>query len=237
MKVQPKADIFKLRWYINQMRGWSFKTYLLLMLGIGIIIGTTVASPIDQISLLTMIAAILGFTCTLAITNARQINGILGLMSATIYIIVSVYAQNYANVILQGVYIVILDLPVLLLLSWSKDTEKYIHGLTMTKWLLTILFFTVVLVLLYLLDTKIFASPRPLIDAAAGAIGITGSLLCTLHFREQYYFWTIQGILSIILWGVTAFQGDANLTLFLTYIMYLINDLLAFTDKHTHWFH
>ena len=237
MKVQPKADIFKLRWYINQMRGWSFKTYLLLMLGIGIIIGTTVASPIDKISLLTMIAAVLGFTCTLAITNARQINGILGLMSATIYIIVSVYAQNYANVILQGVYIVILDLPVLLLLSWSKDTEKYIHGLTMTKWLLTILFFTVVLVLLYLLDTKIFASPRPLIDAAAGAIGITGSLLCTLHFREQYYFWTIQGILSIILWGVTAFQGDANLTLFLTYIMYLINDLLAFTDKHTHWFH
>ena len=98
MKVQLKADIFKLKWYFNQMRGWSFKTYLLLMLGIGIIIGTTVASPIDQISLLTMIAAILGFTCTLAITNARQINGILGLISATIYIIVSVYAQNYANV-------------------------------------------------------------------------------------------------------------------------------------------
>ena len=237
MKVQLKADIFKLKWYINQMRGWSFKTYLLLMLGIGIIIGTTVASPIDQISLLTMVAAILGFTCTLAITNARQINGILGLISATIYIIVSVYAQNYANVILQGVYIVILDLPVLLLPSWSKDTEKHIHGLTLIKWLLTIIFFAVVLVLLYLLDTKLFTSPRPLIDATAGAIGITGSLLCTLHFREQYYFWTIQGILSIILWGVTAFQGDANLTLFLTYIMYLINDLLAFTDKHTHWFH
>ena len=237
MKVQLKADIFKLKWYINQMRGWSFKTYLLLMLGIGIIIGTTVASPIDQISLLTMIAAILGFTCTLAITNARQINGILGLISATIYIIVSVYAQNYANVILQGVYIVILDLPVLLLPSWSKNTEKHIHGLTLTKWLLTIIFFAAVLVLLYLLDTKIFTSPRPLIDATAGAIGITGSLLCTLHFREQYYFWTIQGVLSIILWGVTAFQGDANLTLFLTYILYLINDLLAFTDKHVSWFH
>ena len=236
MKFQPKADIFKLNWYINQIRGWSFKTYLLLMLGIGTIIGTTVASPIDQISLLTMVAAILGFTCTLAITNARQINGILGLTSAAIYIIVSVYAQNYANVILQGVYIVILDLPVLLLPSWSKDTEKHIHGLTLIKWHLTIIFFAVVLVLLYLLDTKLFTSPRPLIDATAGAIGITGSLLCMLHFREQYYFWTIQGILSIILWGVTAFQGDANLTLFLTYILYLTNDLLAFTDKHVSWF-
>ena len=236
MKIKPSAGIFKLRWYTEQMRGWSFKTYLLLMLGIGIIIGTTVASPIDQISLLTMVAAILGFTCTLAITNARQINGILGLISATIYIIVSVYAQNYANIILQGIYIVILDLPVLLLPSWSKDTEKHIHGLTLIKWLLTIIFFAMVLVLLYLLDTKLFTSPRPLIDATAGAIGITGSLLCMLHFREQYYFWTIQGILSIILWGVTAFQGDANLTLFLTYILYLTNDLLAFTDKHVSWF-
>ena len=202
MKIQPGAEIFKLRWYIKQMRGWSFKTYLLLMLGIGIIIGATVASPITQISLLTMIAAILGFTCTLAITNARQINGILGLVSAAIYIIISVYAKNYANVILQTIYILLL-----------------------------------VLALLYLLDTKIFISPRPVIDATAGAIGITGSLLCMLHFREQYYFWTVQGIFSIILWGVTAFQGDANLTLFLTYILYLTNDLLAFTDKNVHWFH
>ncbi|MBC6369474.1 nicotinamide mononucleotide transporter [Lactobacillus kullabergensis] len=237
MKVQLKADIFKLKWYINQMRGWSFKTYLLLMLGIGIIVGTTVAAPVTQISLLTMVAAILGFTCTLAITNARQINGILGLISSAIYIIVSIYAKNYANVILQAIYILLLDLPVLMLPSWSKDTEKYIHGLTLIKWLLTIIFFAMVLVLLYLLDTKLFTSPRPLIDATAGAIGITGSLLCMLHFREQYYFWTIQGILSIILWGVTAFQGDANLTLFLTYILYLTNDLLAFTDKHVSWFH
>ena len=207
------------------------------MLGIGIIVGTTVAVPITQISLLTMVAAILGFTCTLAITNARQINGILGLISSAIYIIVSIYAKNYANVILQAIYILLLDLPVLMLPSWSKDTEKHIHGLTLIKWLLTIIFFAMVLVLLYLLDTKLFTSPRPLIDATAGAIGITGSLLCMLHFREQYYFWTIQGILSIILWGVTAFQGDANLTLFLTYILYLTNDLLAFTDKHVSWFH
>ena len=130
-----------------------------------------------------------------------------------------------------------MDLPVLLLPSWTKNAEKHVQGLSMSKWFMTLLFFGIILFSLYFMDTKIFISPRSLIDAMAGAIGITGSLLCTLHFREQYYFWSIQGILSIILWGVTAFQGDANLTLFLTYILYLTNDLLAFTDKHTHWFH
>lgn len=237
MEFKSNTDIFHLGWYIDQMRGWSFKTYLLLMLGIGIIIGTTISSPLNLIAFVTMIAAIMGFTCSLAITNARQINGALGLLSSIIYIIVSIYAKNYANVVLQASYILLLDLPVLLLPAWTKDAEKHIHGLNFSQWLLTIFGFLLVTVLLYLMDTKVFISPRPWIDAIAGAIGITGSVLCTFRLREQYYFWTIQGVLSIILWGVTAFQGDANLTLFFTYILYLSNDLLAFTDKHTHWFH
>lgn len=237
MNFQPNTDIFKPKWYLEQMRGWSFKTYMLLMLGIGVIIGTTISTPVNLISLITMVAAIMGFTCTLAITNAKPINGVLGLVSSIIYVIVSIYAQNYANVVLQVSYIFLLDLPVLLLPAWSKNAEKHIKGLKVKQWCFTMIFFLFVTAMLYLMDTRIFISPRPWIDAIAGAIGITGSVLCTFRFREQYYFWMIQGIMSIILWGVTAFQGDANLTLFFTYILYLNNDVLAFTDKHTHWFH
>ncbi|WEV70254.1 nicotinamide riboside transporter PnuC [Lactobacillus sp. ESL0785] len=237
MKIQPNTDVFKPKWYINQMRGWSFKTYMLLMFGIGVIVGTTIAAAITPLALITMLAAIMGFTCTLAITNAKPLNGVLGLLSALIYIVVAIIARNYADVVLQTSYIFLLDLPVLLLPAWAKDAEKHIHGLTAVKWLWTLLFFVVVTGMLYFMDTRMFISPRPWIDAITGSIGVTGSLLCTLRFREQYYFWTIQGIMSIILWGVTAFQGDASLTLFFTYILYLSNDLLAFTDKHTHWFH
>lgn len=237
MKIKANTDIFRPSWYFHQMRGWSFKTYMLLMFGIGVIVGTTISSAITPIAFVTMLAAIMGFTCTLAITNAKPLNGVLGLLSAIIYIIVAINARNYADVVLQTSYIFLLDLPVLLLPAWAKDAEKHIHGLNAVKWLLTLLFFAVVTGLLYFMDTHIFISPRPWIDAIAGSIGVTGSLLCTLRFREQYYFWTIQGIMSVVLWGITAMQGDANLTLFFTYILYLSNDLLAFTDKHTHWFH
>ncbi|WEV44390.1 nicotinamide riboside transporter PnuC [Lactobacillus sp. ESL0684] len=237
MKIQPNTDVFKPAWYVHQMRGWSFKTYILLMFGIGVIVGTTISAPITLMTFVTMLAAVLGFTCTLAITNAKPLNGVLGLLSALIYIVVAINARNYADVVLQTSYIFLLDLPVLLMPAWSKDAESHIHGLTAPKWLLTLTFFVIVTGMLYLMDTKVFISPRPWIDAISGSIGITGSLLCTLRFREQYYFWTIQGVMSIILWGITAMQGDANLTLFFTYILYLSNDLLAFTDKHTHWFH
>ncbi|WP_057763871.1 nicotinamide riboside transporter PnuC [Companilactobacillus tucceti] len=231
------TSIFSPKWYVEQMKHWSFKSYMLLMFGLGAITASTLSSHITTIAILTWFAGVLGFTCTVAITNAKPLNGVLGLVSALIYIIVAINAKNFADVVLQASYIVLLDIPVLISPQWAKDAEKHIHGLTAPKWLLTALFFFASWGLLYLMDTQIFISPRPIIDSVASAIGFTGALLCTLRFREQYYFWTAQGVMSIVLWGVTAMQGDASPVLFLTYIMYFMNDMIAFFDSHTHWFH
>lgn len=142
----------------------------------------------------------------------------------------------------RTLYILTLDLPVLLMPSWAKDVDKKVrflhekgHGLR--NWLLTILFFVVVLALTYYSDTHWFISPRPWTDSIAATIGITGSLLTTLRFSESYYCWTLQGIMSVILWGITAAQGDANGVLFVTYLLYLANDMIAFFDKNISWFH
>jgi len=231
------TSIFSPKWYVEQMKGWSFKSYMLLMFGLGAITASTLSHSMSGIAVATWFAGVLGFTCTVAITNAKPLNGVLGLVSALIYIFVAINAKNFADVILQTSYIILLDIPVLISPQWAKDAEKHIHGLTGTKWLLTALFFFASWGLLYLMDTHLFISPRPVIDSVASAIGFTGALLCTLRFREQYYFWTVQGIMSIILWGVTAAQGDASPVLFLTYIMYFMNDMIAFFDSHIHWFH
>lgn len=70
------------------------------MLEVGLKIGSTISSPLNYISLTTMVAAVLWFTCTIAILlNAKPINGILGLLSTIIYIVISINAQNYANVV------------------------------------------------------------------------------------------------------------------------------------------
>ena len=230
-------SIFNPRWYVEQMKHWSFRSYMLLMFGLGAITASTLSHQITGIAIWTWLAGTLGFTCTVAITNAKPLNGVLGLVSALIYIFVAINAKNFSDVVLQLSYIVLLDIPVLISPQWAKDAEKHIHGLTGKKWLLTAVFFFVVWGLLYLMDTNLFISPRPIIDSVSAAIGFTGALLCTLRFREQYYFWTVQGVMSIVLWGVTATQGDASPVLFLTYIMYFMNDMIAFFDSHIHWFH
>ena len=137
-----------------------------------------------------MFAGILGFTCTLSITNAKPLNGILGMVSALIYIVVAINAKNYNDVLLQSVYILTLDLPVLLMPAWAKDVKKKVrflnesgHGLR--NWSLTILFFVLVLAATYYSDTHWFISPRPWVDSIAATIGITGSILTTLRFTKR----------------------------------------------------
>lgn len=236
-------NVFKPSWYVEQMKGWTTRSYCLLLIGIGLIVGMTVGGGVfNQVTMATMFAGVLGFTCTLSITNTKPLNGVLGLVSALIYIVVAIQAKNYNDVLLQAIYILLLDLPVLLMPSWAKDVDKkvrFLHerGRGLTNWVLVIVFFVVLTGILYYSDTHIFISPRPWIDSIAASIGITGAVLTTLRFSESYYCWTIQGLMSVILWGVTAVQGDANFVLFVTYILYLTNDMLAFFDKNVSWFH
>ena len=35
-------SIFKPSWYVDQMKGWSIRSYFLLILGIGLIVGMTI---------------------------------------------------------------------------------------------------------------------------------------------------------------------------------------------------
>lgn len=234
-------DVFKPKWYIEQMKGWSRASYLLLSFGIAFILGSTLAQPLTIIGLWTLVAAILGFTTTVSITNTRPLNGIFGMVSALIYCVVAFNAHNYNDIVLQGTYILLLDLPILLIPSWAHNVDKKVRGLLddhgVRNILLTVLFFAVVLAALYFWESGYTDSPRPLVDASAATIGITGAMLTTLRFKESYFAWILQGIFSVLLWGITASQGDASPVLFFTYILYLANDGVALFDKNIAWFH
>ena len=242
------VSVFNPKWYIEQMKGWSTRSYFLLAIGISFIIGTTVANPITGLALWTMAAAILGFTTTLSITNTRPLNGVFGMVSALIYIVIAIHAKNPGDAILQGVYILFLDLPVLIMPGWAQNVNQRVRKIKETGirgekhspafwYTMTALLFVVAAVSLYFFEIYVTHSPRPIIDSITAAIGITGAFLTTQRFSESYIFWLLQGLAQVILWGATAMQGDASMVLFFTYILYIANDLVAFTDKDVAWFH
>lgn len=224
------TQLFTYKYYKKQFKGWHKQSYILLGIGLLFLFLIGFKDGLNMLSFTSTIAGMLGFTCTLAITEGKPINGILGFVSALLLCYVAMVTGNYSDILMQLAYILLLDIPIILG-KWKVFSPRKLQ--TKHKFQ-TLLFFVVTFALLYGLDTIVLSSPRPFIDALSATIGFTGAFLCVRQFSAQYYFWFTQGVMSIILWLVTAIDGHAVWVLFFTYTLYLANNIIAFTVSN--WF-
>lgn len=233
LSYNPEAwtRVFHASWYKHQMTGWSKSSYWLLGIGLVILLITGFMGGFSWLALTSTLAGMIGFTCTISITNGKAINGITGFVSALLLIGVALHTKNFSDIIMQGAYIVLLDIPVLLNKEWGTDFEP--RKMNKKYALQTLAWFIGFFIATYALDTFL-GSPRVLIDAFSATIGLTGAILTVRRFSFAYILWTLQGITSVALWFVTALQGHAVWVLMLTYILYLANDMVAFFDSK--WF-
>lgn len=224
------------KWYKHQMTGWTKSSYILLTVGVLFLLYVGLGHGITPIGVTSTIAGIIGFACTVSITNGRPINGVLGFVSAIMLIYVALKTGNFSDIIMQGFYLVVLDIPIVFNKQWNDASGLEPRKMDMKSTYQTIATFIGFFIVTYGLDTVVLTSPRPFIDALAATIGLTGAVLTVRRFRASYYFWFAQGISSVALWLVTAMQGEAVWVLFFTYMLYILNDLVAFFDKKAGWF-
>ena len=235
---QTIAKLFTYEYYKEGLTGWNKSARALWIVGMAVQVFIGVVLPLMQGQGLTTtgvtatIAGIIGFTCTVCITMGKSINGILGLISALLLVGVATVTGNYSDIIMQTAYIILLDIPIVFSKQWNEGLKPHkMNGTHMIKTSgLIVVFWT----LLYLLDTVVLHSPQALLDATSAMIGLVGAVLCVKGFRAQYYFWTLQGVMAVALWIQTALHGHAVYVLMLTYMLYLANDVLAFTNSK--WF-
>ena len=162
----------------------------------------------------------------------KSINGLLGFISAILLIGVASVTGNYSDIIMQSAYIILLDIPIIFSKRWNEGLKP--RKMNRAHMLKTLGLIAVFWVALYLLDTVVLHSPQAFLDATSAMIGLVGAVLCVKGFRAQYYFWTFQGLMSVALWIQTALHGHAVYVLMLTYMLYLANDVVAFTSSK--WF-
>lgn len=241
-------DLFNPMWYVEQTKGWMWESYAIILVAIigNAFISFGMGHPITWVTYLTYIASILSVWCIGGIANARPVNGVGGIVSAAIYIVVALVAHNPADALLQGIYILVLDLPVLMIPTWSQNVEKKIRFIHETKirgekhgpafwYTVTAIAFIVAFGGAYLIEVFLLGSPRPITDSLVLGSGFAGAILTTFRFGESGVMWFIQGLLQVALWGQTAMMGDANWVLFFTYALFMFNDfLLVYKSKWVH---
>lgn len=217
-------------YYVNQFSGWHRSSYILLAVGIVVQLVIGFSAGVTGMTLTSTLAGIIGFACTVAITNGKPINGLLGFISAALLCYVALHTGNYSDIVMQLAYIALLDLPIIFGV-WREFEPKKMRG---RDYVSTAVLFVVFFALLFAMDTYLLHSQQAFLDAFSATIGLVGSVLCVRQFRAQYYFWTFQGIMSVALWIQTAIHGHAVWVLMITYMLYLANDVIAFVDSK--WF-
>ncbi len=217
-------------WLWNQLKGWPIQNYCLWFFAFGFQLALLIQEKATPVTIITFIGTLLGTLCVLAINATKAINGWLGLISAACFIYAGLEAKNYLSIFEQIAYIATLDLPVILSVkSWNDDTKNHLRKFGTKEWIIAIVGTLLVYIISGFLIGKFTNDPRPWIDAISFAISLTAGIMCFMRYNNQYFWWTASGIFQLILWGVTYAQGDATLAMAVNSLIYVINDVLAFT--------
>ena len=187
------------------------------------------SAPITPLSILTFIGTSLGVLTVVAINATRSINGWFGILSGICFIIIGYSAKNYLSIGEQLAYIATLDIPVLMSTTWNKNLASKIRHFGLKQWVISLAFTIIVWLASSNLIGYLTNDPRPMIDGLSFAICLTAGLVCTLRYSNQYVWWLASGIIQIILWTITAKQGDASIGMLVNSSIYVANDLFAFT--------
>lgn len=223
---------------MNTFKNWSKSSYYIYSVGaIMLTILSLVTSAITVYSILSLIGALFGFLSVVLIVNKNRSAGYVGMVSAIIYMFVSWSLGNYSDTLLNILFIVFLNLPLILNKKYSDKVESTsVKGDKKIKVILTSLFI-VTYIALFNVEVFIFNAPRPIFSVLAATLGIVASISTSFFvLKESFVIWGAQNIFQVVLWGITLYQTGSGVALLMmvTYALYTLNASTAFFNGK--WF-
>lgn len=223
---------------MDTFKNWSKSSYWIYSIGAIILtILSLTTSTITVYSVLSLIGDLFGFLSVVLIVNKNRSAGYVGMVSAIIYMFVSWSLGNYSDTLLNILFIVFLNLPLILNKKYSDKVESTsIRGNKDLKEILVLLFIAIYLSL-FTIEVLIFNAPRPIFSVLAATLGIVASIATSLFvLRESFVLWGLQNIFQSILWGITYYQTNSGIALLMlvTYTLYTVNASTAFFNGK--WF-
>ena len=168
-------------------------------------------------SILEIIAVVLGLLYLVLISFSQRIAWIFGILSSAIYVYMAFIGAIYLQAGLQFVYVV---LGIFGFINWGKSVETKLKIWSLQKHLL------VGIPTLFLALTLGFVFSKtnqklPYLDAFISAFAILATYLTTKSILENWLYWIVLNLLSMYLWHET--EQDLQYTVFL----FAVNTLMA----------
>lgn len=216
-----------IKWLVQEIKSLNTAGAVMLAFMVGVQLALFLVEPITGLSIITLVATLVGSACTVYMMIGKPINGLLGLISAIGFIYVNWTAGHYASVLDQLVFVALIDIPLIVTWkSWGHRIENGVKRLSLEGWAMTIsLMFPAWLVTFIIYNN--LNDMNPIWDSLVLVIGATASYYVFKGYGDSYSLWLASDVVNIVLWftALSAGYSASSLPMLLTMAFYLMTAL------------
>lgn len=176
---------------------------------------------------IALVSALCGITYTFIAGLGKPICYLFGVTGSSFYSILSLQNALWGNLILYMAYYI--PMQIIGFFQWNKnlkDNKKEIIKIKLTtRELIQLLSILAILTLIAYVILDYFNDKQPLLDSITTVLSIGGMYLTVRRAIEQWIFWMVVNLLSLIMWIGVVINGTKAYS---TVIMWAVYLFLAF---------
>lgn len=209
---------------MTKIKGWKKSEIIFLTT---VILFILVHAILRQDSLAAAINAICGITYTFIAGKGNPICYLFGVTGSGFYSYLSFQNMLWGNLLLYLCYYI--PMQILGFFQWNKNLKEgkreIIKRYLPRKELYILICITFVLIIITSLVLHYFNDAHPILDSITAICSIGGMYLTVRRAIEQWLFWIVVNMLSLIMWTYVALNG---VRVYSTIIMWVVYLVLAF---------
>lgn len=215
------------KWLGQEIKSLNTAGAVMLAFMVGVQLALFMVAPITGLSVITLVATLVGSACTVYMMIGKPINGLLGLISALGFIYVNWTAGHYASVLDQLVFVALIDVPLIITWkNWGHRIENGVKRLSLEGWAMTVSLMLPAWLVTFVIYNKL-NDMNPVWDSLVLVIGATASYYVFKGYGDSYSLWLASDVVNIVLWftALSAGYSASSLPMLLTMAFYLMTAL------------
>lgn len=215
------------KWLGTEIKSLNTAGAVMLAFMVGVQLALFMVAPITGLSVITLVATLVGSACTVYMMIGKPINGLLGLISALGFIYVNWKAGHYASVLDQLVFVALIDIPLIITWkNWGHRIENGVKRLSIEGWAVTIVIMIPAWLVAFIIYNNL-NDMNPIWDSLVLVIGATASYYVFKGYGDSYSLWLASDVVNIVLWftALSAGYSASSLPMLLTMAFYLMTAL------------
>lgn len=215
------------KWLVTEIKSLNTAGAVMMAFMVGVQLALLMVEPITGLSVITLVATLVGSACTVYMMIGKPINGLLGLISALGFIYVNWKAGHYASVLDQLVFVALIDIPLIITWkNWGHRIENGVKRLSLEGWAMTISLMIPAWLIAFIIYNNL-NDMNPVWDSLVLVIGATASIYVFKGYGDSYSLWLASDVVNIVLWftALSAGYSDSSLPMLLTMAFYLMTAL------------